>query len=89
MTVHFRDGARARLEPGLRVFEVTAPNGKTCSLKDNEAKAYLAAMCSHQETADQIAERLGAHPFELAGQPDDLPEEDLPEVDSVAIDVYV
>lgn len=89
MTVHFRDGAKARLEPDLKVFRVTAPNGKTCELSDNVGMAYLAALCSHRETAEQIKKRLGAHPYDLAGRPENLPEEDLPEIESVIVDVYV
>ena len=88
--VTFHDGARASIFPALKVFSVTAPDGRTCSLSSSQGLSYLAALCNHQPTAQAIRQHLGQGPWELAGKPTYLPSGKLPQVESAAmVDRYV
>ena len=63
----FSDGHQARVFPALKVASVTAPNGDTCSLKSQEGKKHLAALCADENAVKKFQDHLGSHPAEAAG----------------------
>lgn len=88
--VQFADGSRAAVNPKLKVFTVTAPNGQTCALDSPKGAPYLASMCDHKEVVDTFRKHLGGAPWELAGQTAKPPKGKLPPIASIKlVDRYV
>lgn len=88
--IKFSDGSQARVNPKLKVFQVSAPSGQTCALTSDQGAPYLASMCNHPEVIRAFEERFGAPPWEIAGVPAPPKAGQTPEVESVhLVDRYV
>lgn len=65
--VRFSDGAMMAVHPGPRVMNVTAPQGRACSLKSTQGRGYLAALCHDQAGQSRFMKILGEEPWRMAG----------------------